>query len=30
MSAELEEYRVKSARSMEFIYMLRIGNVDVD
>lgn len=30
MSAELEEYRIKSARSMEFIYMLRIGNVDVD
>jgi hypothetical protein len=30
MSAELEDYRVKSARSMEFIYMLRVGGVDVD
>jgi hypothetical protein len=30
MSAELEDYRVKSAKSMEFIYMLRVGNINVD
>lgn len=30
MTSELEDYRVKSARSMEFIYMLRVGGVDVD
>jgi hypothetical protein len=30
MNAELENYRVKSAKSMEFIYMLRIHNINVD
>ena len=30
MGRELEEYRVKSARSMEFIYMLRTNNINVD
>jgi hypothetical protein len=30
MSSELEEYRMKSAKSMEFIYMLRMNNINVD
>jgi hypothetical protein len=30
MNAELENYRVKSAKSMEFIYMLRVHNINVD
>lgn len=30
MSNELEDYRIKSAKSMEFIYMLRVNNINVD
>ena len=30
LKAELEEYRVKSSKSMDFIYMLRRNNINVD
>jgi len=30
LKLQLEDYRVKSCKSMEFIYMLRVNNINID